>query len=175
MPLQKKLRSVLDKELQDIILFGSLVKGGSPRDIDAALILKSTEKATEYRSKVRLLLGEKADLQTITLDSIYSPIWLTLITEGFSIRKGSYLAELYHAKPMVLYRYRLTSLNMVQKVQFERGIKNVLGKEGVFLTRAVVLIPLRLKSRMMEFLKSWNIYYESQEYGLLPLLRKEEF
>ncbi len=75
---------------------------------------------------------------------------------------------------MVLYKYSLQKLTNVQKVQFERGIKNVLGKEGNFLTRSVVLIPIHLKNSMIEFLKTWDIYYECEEYELLPLLRKEE-
>jgi len=32
-----------------------------------------------------------------------------------------------------------------------------------------------MASRFQEFLKSWKIYYESQEYELLPVLRKESF
>jgi len=54
-------------------------------------------------------------------------------------------------------------------------MKNLLAKEGTVLTRSVILVPLQIKNRVQEFLKSWNIYYESQEYELLPVLRKETF
>ena len=46
---------------------------------------------------------------------------------------------------MFLYKYPLKKLTNVQKVQFEKGIKMILKKEGNFLTRSVVLIHLNLK------------------------------
>ncbi len=175
MKCQKELKKLLNEELIDIILFGSFVKGGTPQDIDAALVLKDIKNAAILKKKVVGLLKKEPDIHIITLESIYSPLWMTLIKEGFSIRKGRYLSDIYHIQPMVLYKYALKRLTNVQKVQFERGIKYVLGKEGAVLTRSVVLVPLTLKNRMMEFLKSWNVYYESQEYELLPLVRKEEW
>ncbi|MEK6845373.1 MAG: hypothetical protein AABY26_01330, partial [Nanoarchaeota archaeon] len=57
-----------------------------------------------------------------------------------------------------IYKYSLTSLNAVQRVQFSRAIEQVLGSEGQFLTRSVVLIPLVMKNRMMECLKAWKVY-----------------
>jgi len=73
-----------------------------------------------------------------------------------------------------LYKYSLNKLNNVQKVQFERGIKKMLGAEGIYLTRSVILIPITKKNEAIEFFQNWGIYYESQEYELVPFLRKEE-
>ncbi len=171
LPCLKELKKQLNEELVDIILFGSLVKSGSPKDIDIALILKDTKNLLAIKKKIKEIINKETDIQIITLESIHSPLWLTLIKEGFSVKKEKYLHELYHLQPKVLYKYSLQKLNPVQKVQFERGIKLVLGTQGTFLTRSVVLI----KNRMMEFLKNWNIYYETQEYELLPLQRKEEW
>ena len=86
-----------------------------------------------------------------------------------------FLYELYKIKPMVLYKYSLKKLTNVQKVQFERGLKKTVGKQGVVLTRSVILVPLLLKNEMKSFFENWNIYYETQEYELVPLLRKESF
>ena len=58
-------------------------------------------------------------------------------------------------------------------MQFERGIKNVIGDKGTFLTRSVIMLPISRKGEMDDFLKNWNIFYESREYELIPLLRKE--
>ncbi len=174
-PYQKELKKLLNEQLLDIILFGSVVKGGSPHDIDIALLLKDTTNLLAIKKKIKEIIKKETDIQTMTLESIHTPLWLTLIKEGFSIKKSKYLHELYHLQPQVLYKYSLQKLTAVQKVQFERGIKMILKTEGTFLTRSVVLIPLTLKNRMMEFLKNWNIYYESHEYELLPLQRKEEW
>ena len=173
---QKKLEKLLDENLIDLILFGSLVKGGTPKDIDIALLVREKEKidSNELKKRIKEIITKNIDMQIVDINSIHSPLWLTLIKEGFSVRKNEFLSALYKIKPMVLYKYSLQKLTNVQKVQFERGIKNVLGKEGNVLTRSVVLIPIHLKNSMVEFLKTWDIYYECQEYELLPLLRKEE-
>jgi len=166
---------LLNKDINDIILFGSFVKDGNAKDIDVALVLKENSNLMDIKKKIKSILKKEADIQVIDLESIYSPIWLTLIKEGFSIKKNKFLADIYNVKPAVLYKYSLKKLTNVQKVQFNRGMKNLLSKEGKILTRSVILVPLSIKNKVMEFLKSWNIYYESQEYELLPVLRKESF
>jgi len=175
MNYQKRLKKFLNKDLIDIILFGSFVKGGIANDIDVALVVKDRKNFGDIKKKLKDIISENVDIQIIDIGSIHSPIWLTLIKEGFSVGKGKFIHELYKVKPSVLYRYSLKKLNNVQKVQFERGIKNVLDSRGVFLTRSVILVPIEIKNEIIEFLKNWNIYYESQEYELMPVLRKEEF
>ena len=172
---QKKLKKLLNKSFIDIIIFGSFVKGGPAKDIDVALVIKEEIDLTTIKKEIRSILKKEADIQIITIESLYSLIWLTLIKEGFSIAKNNFLFEIYKIKPSILYKYNLKKLNNVQKVQFERGLKNVLKNEGIILTRSVVLMPLSMKNEMTEFLNNWDIYYESQEYELLPVLRKDEF
>ncbi len=172
---QKKLKTLLDKSLIDIILFGSFVKGGvTPKDIDAAFVVKDNPNLDEKKKKLREILKD-ADIQVIDIESIYSPIWLTLIKEGFSVKKNEYIHKLYNLQPVSLFKYSLKKLNPVQKVQFERGLKKVIGDTGIVLTRSVILVPIRIRNEMLDFFKMWNIYYESREYELLPILRKENF
>lgn len=159
----------------DIILFGSFVKGGSPNDIDIALLLRNKIDTALIKKEIKKIFQKEVDIQSVYLDSIYSSIWLSLIKEGFSVNKNKFLYELYKIEPKVLFKYSLGKLNNVQKVQFSRGIKKVLGDKGIILTRSVVLVPMALKNEFTEFLKTWNIFYESKEYELLPMLRKEEF
>lgn len=170
---QHELKKLLKDNIVDFILFGSLVKGGRPRDIDIAVIMNG-EVDIHFKKEIQDVLGKPVDVQFLEAKSIYSPLWLTLIKEGYSIAKGKYLFELYGITPQVLYKYSLTALNRVQKVQFERGVKKVLRKEGKYITRAVALVPIHIKNRMRDFLKQWKVYYECQEYELLPVMRKEE-
>lgn len=172
---QKKLKELLHNGIVDIILFGSSVKGGIPNDIDIALIADKKVDMTPLRKEISSIVGREADVEILSVDSIYSPLWITLIKEGFSIKKNCFISEIYKVKPVALYKYSLKKLNNTQKVQFERAIKNILGKEGVFLTRSVVLIPISIKNEMIDVLKKWNIYYECMEYELLPIVRKEMF
>lgn len=161
----------MNNNIVDIILFGSFVKEGSPNDIDVAIITREIDNVSETKNKIKEII-QNADIQLVNIDSIYSSIWLTLIKEGFSVKENKFLHEIYQIKPNVLFKYSLTSLSNVQKVQFERGIKKIIG-DGKFIARSVVLLPINQKSEMIEFLKHWNVYYESQEYELLPILRKE--
>ena len=119
---QKKLKKLLNNDLIDIILFGSFVKAGTPADIDVALVVKDKNNTAEIKKKVREIINN-ADIELIDIESIYSPIWLTLIKEGFSVKKNKYLSDLYNIKPAVLYRFSLKRLSNVQKVQFERDKK----------------------------------------------------
>ena len=173
---QNKLGKLLDRNIQDLIIFGSFIKGGTPKDIDIAVLVFEKEKIDSIglKKEISELLNGKGDIQILDISSIHSPLWLTLIKEGFSVQKNNFISSLYKIEPIALYKYSLQKLTNVQKVQFERGIKYVLGKEGKVLTRSVVMVPMQLKNRMIEFLKSWDIYYECQEYELVPLQRKEE-
>ena len=169
MNYQKELKNLLNDKIKDIILFGSFVKEGSYNDIDIAII---SNENVNIKEELKKIIKEKIDVQNISLDSIYNPLWLTLIKEGFSVRKNDFLFNFYKIKPVVLYKYNLKNLNNVQKVQFERGIKSIV-KNGEYLTRSVVIIPVSMKNEMIDFLKNWNIYYESREFELIPFLRKE--
>lgn len=172
---QKQLKKLLNKNIVDIILFGSFVKGGLAKDIDIALVVKDEINIQGTKDRIKSIFHMPVDIVIINLESIYSPIWLTLIKEGYSVKKNSYLHEIYKIHPKVIFKYSLNKLTPAEKVGFSRGIKAI-AKEGyVFLTRAVVMVPLENKNEFMEFLKKWSIYYESAEYELLPVLRKEEF
>ncbi len=170
---QAGLKKLLSSKVVDFILFGSLVKGGRPKDIDLAVIMNG-EIDLSIKKEIQKVFSKPTDVQFLGTQSIYSSLWLTLIKEGYSVAQEKYLFELYNIVPRVLYKYSLTSLNKVQKVQFERGVKKVLKKEGEFIARSVVLVPIHFKNRMREFLKQWKVYYECQEYELLPVVRKEE-
>jgi len=165
----------LNSNIIDIIIFGSFVKGGFYSDIDIALVVKETKNLNDTKEEIRKVFKKETDIQTVTIESIYTSIWPTLIKEGYSIREKKYLFEIYHMTPSVLFKYSLKKLNNVQKVQFERGLKKMLEKEGKVLTRSVILVPINMRNAIKDFLGTWDIYYDSQEYELLPVLRKETF
>ena len=170
--LIKKLKKLLDnKEIIDIIVFGSKAKGRlSPGDIDLAVL--TTKKTNEIKKTVKQAVPN-ADVQLITLEDIHSNIFLTLIKEGFSVNKGEYLYNLYKLKPVKLYKYSLKQLTQSKKVMFERGIKSIKGLER--LSNSVVLVPIDHTSDFEDFLKQWNLDIETEDYELVPIMRKEFF
>lgn len=170
-----KLRELLNKHktIDDIIVFGSIVKGSSePKDLDTALLLKNESDIKQIKEDTRLI-SKDADIEII--DSIYNPLWIVLIREGFSVRKNKFLFEIYKIEPVVLYRYSLKKLNAIQKVQFTRGFKAILkDTRAKILSRSIVLVPFNKKIEFDGFLSTWNLTYETQNYELFPILRKGE-
>jgi len=170
-----KLRELLNKHktIEDIIVFGSIVKGSSePKDLDIGLMLKDESEIRNIKEDIRLI-SKEADIEII--DSIYNPLWVVLIREGFSVRKNKFLSELYKIEPVVLYKYSLVKLTPVQKVQFTRGLKSILkDTKAKILSRSIVLVPFDKKVEFDEFLSTWSLTYETQSYELFPILRKGE-
>lgn len=172
-PLLKKYETI-----EDIIFFGSFVKGKSkPKDIDVALLVctKDENSISKLEKEIEAgLLGMKADFTVFTLKEIYSEVWLSVITSGFSVSRGAFLREAYGIAPCKLYKYALTSLSPVQRVQFSRGLKAVSDEtKSVRLSRAIVIVPLENSERFEEFLKTWDIDFETRRYELLPEYRKQ--
>lgn len=161
------------KTIDDIVVFGSVVKGSiEPKDLDLALMLKNESDVIKIKEEIRSIF-KNADIEIV--NSIYNPLWVVLIREGFSLRKNEFLFEIYKLKPVVLYRYSLKKLNPIEKVQFTRGFKKMLkDTEAKILSRSVVLVPLNKKIEFDEFLSTWNLTYETKSYELFPILRKGE-
>ena len=173
--LVKKLKPLLakNKDIIDIILFGSFVKGkGNASDIDVALLSEVSIDRLKMKKELEVLLGKKIDLQILTLYDYSKPLWISLIREGFSVKHDAFLHQLYKIEPLVLYKYSLKELPVSKKVMFERALKNFAGVQRI--SNRVVLVPIVKTEEFTDLLKLWNIDFDAQEYGLLPLMRKEE-
>lgn len=169
--LIKKLSPLLkDERIVDLIVFGSAAKSKSlPTDIDIAILVK--EKDYSIVKLIRDVIP-KSDVQLVSIDDIRSKLFLTLIKEGYSIKYKSYLCDIYGLKPVKLYRYDLKQLTLSKKVMFERGIKSIKGITK--LSNRVVLVPLLMTGEFEDFLRHWTLDIDSQEYELVPLMRKAD-
>jgi len=170
--LIQKLRKWLknNKEVIDVILFGSFVKNKiKPNDIDIALLMN--EKKNEVRADLKKIIPN-ADITLLSLEDYSHVIFLTLIKEGYSIKEDNYLHNIYRTKPVKIYRYNLKQLTSSKKVMFERALKNI--KDIERLSNRVILVPLERSGEFEDFLKHWEMDIDTKSYELLPLLRKEE-
>ena len=169
--LRKSLLKILKsyKEIKDIIIFGSLVKGRSnPEDLDLALLV--TESDLGLISKVKKELGlNQVHLELIFLDElIYNTLFLSLVNEGYSVLKGKYLNELLGTKPKLLYAYDLIHLNQSQKTLFGKALRLTLVKtKGIRVSAGAVLIPLSQSSYFEDFLKAWEMKYKTREWTVI--------
>lgn len=120
--LKNKLKPFLRrKDVIDIVLFGSVVKGKAlPRDVDAAIISESDIKPDIEGFHISLLKP---------LEFLRDPPTLatTLLKEGYSLRTGRSFSENFRFKSKVLFIYNLTSLSNSEKV---RMVNNLRGKDG---------------------------------------------
>jgi len=169
--LARKLKILLkNNKIVDIVLFGSFAKGKiNSKDIDIIVLTEKYDKS--IKDKINQISKKKKNIQFISIKDYDHYIWLTLIKEGFSIKHMKYLFEIYKIKPMVLFKYSLKQLPISKKVMFERAIKTF--NNITKLSNRVVLVPIKESSDFSDFLKNWKIDIDSQEYELLPLVRKE--
>ncbi|MDD3175503.1 MAG: nucleotidyltransferase domain-containing protein [Candidatus Nanoarchaeia archaeon] len=168
--LQIKLKKFLkNKDIIDLIIFGSKAKGrNKSNDVDILILTETYDQ--ELKKEIKTLIPD-SDIQFISLKDYDKFIWLTMIREGFSLKNGEYLFNLYKIKPKQLYKYSLKDLTNSKKVMFERAIKNFEGIEK--LSNRVILVPVEKSSEFEDFLKLWNLDIDVKEYYLLPLVRKE--
>ena len=162
--LKMALRNVLRRypELYDIIVYGSYFRNKS---IDIALIVGKTDLMLQSKI-IKELAVDDANLHQIEFNNAYkNPVWLTLTTEGFSIKENQFLKDLLGMVPMKIYSYNLRQLSQVKKVQFTRALNQTLKRiNGVKFGIGVVLVPIKEVSYFEEFFEFWGLKYESKEW-----------
>ena len=142
--IKNKLKNYLkDKEILDIIVFGSAVKGKIlPRDIDVALITNKEVEANISGFHLSLLKPEDFFVNPPTIIH-------TLFREGYSLKKNKSFFEIYNFSNKILFKYELINLNPSMKVRVvntlrgknkEKGL--VEENNGEWLANQVFFIPV---------------------------------
>ena len=140
--IKNKLGKVLnDKEVHDVIIFGSFIKGKTkPEDIDIAII--------SDREKFKI---KGFHISVISINDFFKPVGLinTLLREGYSLIRNKSFSEVYGFKNQCLFKYELSDLPASKKVQvvnFLRGRRDekglVLEKGGEWISNQVFLCPV---------------------------------
>jgi predicted nucleotidyltransferase len=141
--IKNKLKKYLkDKEILDVILFGSVIKGKrNPEDIDIAVVTQKDIHIDISGFHVSLLKPEDFFKQI--------PLVHTLLREGYSLKNEKPFCEMYRFFGKVLFKYELTSLTpslKVKVVTFLRGKNNQKGmveeNSGKWLSNQVFLSPI---------------------------------
>lgn len=162
--LKMMLRNVLRRypELYDIIIYGTYFKN---KNLDIALIVSKKDLLLQSKIVEELDI-DNIHIQQMEFSNAYkNPVWLTLTTEGFSIKENQFLKDLIGMVPMKIYSYNLKQLNQVKKVQFTRALGKILDKiNGVKFGIGVVLVPIKEVNYFEEFLEFWSLKYESKEW-----------
>lgn len=169
--MKKSLKALLKKyrEINDFIIFGSLVKGKyAPQDIDIALIVNKGDISLVGEIKTQLK-ERNVDIEMITPEDIYqSRLGLNLISEGFSIKNNQFLREKLGLSPMKIYIYEIKNLTQTKKVLFGRGLNNIIKEtKSAKLGAGSIMVPIQESSKFEDFLQVWELKYKAKEYLVL--------
>ena len=181
--LTNKLRRIakLNPLLDDIILFGSVVRGKTkPTDVDILVLFKnSVDKKTEL--EVRKILEshyKNVSIISKTRDMISDPAFdarESIFFEGISLLSGNVQSTTYGFSSLGMFRYDFKKWNKLEKTKFyyalngrgtNQGIVTKLG--CVKFSDNVVLVPLHNIEPFREFMELWRL-----EYRYIPLLIPE--
>lgn len=159
--MKEDLRKLLKKykDIEDFYIFGSFVKGKfRPSDIDIALI--TYKKDFKLLSNVLKELKEYPNLhiEMFLFREIFTePVWKSLLSEGFSIKKNKYLRDLMKIKSGILYKYNLKELNRSEKTMFNRAFtEEIKTVNGSPVSAGSVIIPIEQEKEFDDFLDHWD-------------------
>ena len=163
-----------NKQIKDIILFGSVIRNKSnPKDIDILILFNDKiNKDLEYEIKKELndcyeniAITSKTlinDDSFLARDSIYF--------EGYSLLRSKYISEEMGYVSFTLFKYQTNVLTNSQKVTFYNALngRNSIGLieqyDCIKLSNNALLVPLENSEFFKEFFEKWT------EYKLIPLL-----
>ncbi len=169
-----------DKNIFDIIIYGSFVKGKmNANDIDIAIIfLEGTlrerlDKIQAIKSRLSKKIDKKLDVKQILLQQLFSSDFLArtgILLEGESVFKNKKFSETLGFKAFSLFWYTLNGLTHTQKVQFNyilagrNSLKGMLKNlKGERLANGAIKIPIQNSIEFEEILKANKIEYQKKD------------
>ncbi|HLC70630.1 MAG TPA: nucleotidyltransferase domain-containing protein [Candidatus Nanoarchaeia archaeon] len=178
--LKKNLRKIVElkKEVEDIIVFGSVVRGKEkPGDIDLIVIFKNKViKEIEYQIRKEIEKKyEKVSIISKTSATIFDPAFdarESILFEGKSLLKDKNIAEQYGYNSVGMFKYNFHGWSKLQKLKYyyalngrdtQKGILLEVG--GIKLGDGIVLVPLHKVEAFRSFLEFWKV-----EYQYIPVL-----
>ncbi len=162
--LKNKLHSFLkDKEILDIIVFGSAVKGKAlPRDYDVAFITNKKVNISDEKIHISLISPDEFFTKTPSLVT-------TLLREGYSLKKDISLAEKMRFKNKVLFTYNLVKNKPSNKVRFVQIVRGKNKKPGLveqcggeWLGPQVFIIPIESEHLLDKTLMHAKVPYKKK-------------
>lgn len=178
--LKKAAKSVKDKNILDVFVFGSYVKGKSmPEDIDVCMVFRGTiddSKVEEFHSKCSKLCLN-VHTSPLTVENFFldvHPLSTTIFSEGISLLDGKSFAQRYGLDSWTLYIYEIAGMKPSEKVKFVYALKGRKGNKGLvreyggfFASPACFMIPIDKDSEMKEVLDRWKVKYKRKRILLM--------
>lgn len=156
------------KDLEDIVLFGSFVKGKeSPKDIDLLMIFKNkVDKKIELEFKKEMNIPE-ADINSITSSELEGEGFIAkegIYLEGISIVDGKPLNERLGFTSVAFLKYDLSKIKGSERVKFYYALQGRKGSRGFLgsvaakrYAESVIVCDYDELERLKAFFEHWKI------------------
>ncbi len=171
----QKLRNILKNEIKeniiDIFIIGSSLKNKiMPRDLD--IIVMFREKDLKNAEEKLFEIKEKGDIPKIHIEPVFADdilaenIALTIMHEGFSIKRNKFLSEFIKIKPYSIFSFNLENLSRVDKVRFAQSLYGrkkdglLYSESGISLGHGSFMTPVEKEEIFKELMKTWKIDYK---------------
>lgn len=166
----KRFHNKNKKEILDIILFGSAIRGKEkPKDIDILILFKERENldlSYELRKSIKKI-GLVAEITGKTYKNLLSVKFLPredILSDGYSLVLNKKLSESFGYNTFMLFRYSLKGFSQSQRMMFYYALEGRRKKDGMLkilngikFTNSVVLIPIENSEEFENFLKNWKM------------------
>jgi len=164
-----------NSEIEDIILFGSYMKGkDKPNDIDLLIIFKNKiNKNVESQLKINSTLN--LDINSITLDELNGENFIAkegLYLEGLSLKNDFLLSKNLGFHSFCFFKYDLSHIIGSERVKFYYALNGRNKQKGILQTigakkfsEELIICEYNKLEQLKDFFKTWNL-----EYELIPSL-----
>ncbi|MFH1316061.1 MAG: nucleotidyltransferase domain-containing protein [Candidatus Woesearchaeota archaeon] len=166
------------KDIIDIILFGSVIRGKkNPSDIDIMILFdKKIDKNAEY--EFRKKIKENASVISKTTDSVNEYSFDAkegLLFEGYSLVNSRFLSSNNGFSSLGIFIYETKKMSNTNRTKFYYALNGRRGSNGVLkdlnaikLSDNIIGIPLDMIETAKDFFSLWKI-----EYKYIPALIPE--
>lgn len=176
--LSKTFQRKYKEEIEDIILFGSSLRGKlEPEDIDILVLFsKKTDIEIEYEFKKQVSkIIRNVSLISKTENTLHDPLFAAreaILFEGYSLIKKEFISSLSGFDSLGIFIYSTKELKNVEKTRFYYALNGRRGASGVVdllnavkLSDNIIAVPLEKIEEAKEFFEQQNI-----EFRYMPSL-----
>lgn len=177
--LKKKLTSILEKHLKDniadIFIIGSSLKNKLvPNDLDLIVLFKERNlKLVEeclFDIKEELDFIKSVHIEPLFVESMFKEsVFFTVLHEGFSIREGKSISEIFKVKAHILFSYNLKNLSKVDKVKFAQALYGrkadglIYREKAISLGQGSFMSLVDREEIFKDFFKEWKVKYNRKK------------
>ena len=169
-----KLASQLKKQIKgnviDIFVIGSSLKDKlEPRDLDLIVFFK--EKNLKEVEEELYAIKESLNIANLHIEPIFASslfeekITLSIMHEGFSIKKSAFISDTFNLKSYSIFSYSLENQSKINKVRFAQTLYGrkkdgiLYTESGISLGHGSFMAPVLKEEIFKELMKKWKVKY----------------